>query len=536
MGMKYGHIAREQLSSASESEAESAAQSRLPARSEFTALQQVFGNRVVQWMHAKDGGRTMPATVQRKLGGALGADLSQVRIHESPDVRAAGAIAWTRGDHVHFAPGRYDPWSRAGQQVLGHELAHVVQQRAGRVAAPAGGEAPVNADPGLEAEADRWGGMAARAEPVREARPQGHVAAAPGGAVQMLQDQELTGFLKWVEDQLKTMNVLEPHRTVALQAAAQVGAAQPSRVEAEATIKQELANAWATPRALLGDTYLELRDTLRTERPNAANSRSPGSRANCSLVAVAALLGTNTTDVAQKLGFQQPGAAQGPTAFLGPQESANYNDLGGLHDHLAHERIGTQAQYLATHAASGKSEATLRGEYRNLRMSLDLSPDQVMARMAAFTVQQLGPGAKATTRGSVHAMLAVAEGIDAMKAFPPGTQFIVYMTGDETGAHYVYANNKGGDVHITDYQPLAVNVRKSPPEELQGALPSVLAMVQHEEGWIPAAHPHAVNAVTPPPFTVGGDAAFTELCFVAFEVSAAHISNYIKDPRNRIQH
>ena len=71
------------------------------------------------------------------------------------------AVAYTRGADVHFASGEYKPTTDRGQRVLGHELAHVVQQRTGRVVAPEGSGLPINADPALESEADRLGDAAA---------------------------------------------------------------------------------------------------------------------------------------------------------------------------------------------------------------------------------------------------------------------------------------------------------------------------------------------------------------------------------------
>ena len=96
--------------------------------------------------------------VRRRLEAALGADLSSVRVHEDGSSGALGAEAHTVGEDVHFAPGRYDPESSHGRALLGHELAHVVQQREGRVSAEGeiGGVA-LNVDAGLEAEADRVG-------------------------------------------------------------------------------------------------------------------------------------------------------------------------------------------------------------------------------------------------------------------------------------------------------------------------------------------------------------------------------------------
>lgn len=77
-----------------------------------------------------------------------------------------GALAYTQGSDIHFARGQYQPGSAAGDELLGHELAHVVQQSAGRVAAPQGKDLPIMDDAGLEQEADRAGAAAARGKTV----------------------------------------------------------------------------------------------------------------------------------------------------------------------------------------------------------------------------------------------------------------------------------------------------------------------------------------------------------------------------------
>lgn len=108
------------------------------------------------------GGRPLPEPVRHRMEKAFGHNFSQVRIHEGPEALEFGAEAFTRREHIHFAPGQYRPVSSSGQALIGHELAHVVQQRTGRVAAPAPGtHLPVNVDPALEAEADRTGPQAA---------------------------------------------------------------------------------------------------------------------------------------------------------------------------------------------------------------------------------------------------------------------------------------------------------------------------------------------------------------------------------------
>jgi hypothetical protein len=110
------------------------------------------------------GGQPLPAEVRAKMERSLGADFADVRVHEGPEAAAIGARAYARGNHLFFAPGQYDPTSESGQRLLGHELAHVVQQRAGTARAGQAAGLPVNRDPGLEAEADRAGEHAARGE------------------------------------------------------------------------------------------------------------------------------------------------------------------------------------------------------------------------------------------------------------------------------------------------------------------------------------------------------------------------------------
>ncbi|MEG4301541.1 DUF4157 domain-containing protein, partial [Microcoleus sp. D3_18a_C4] len=112
------------------------------------------------------GGKLMPEPVQQKMEGAFGADFSGVRIHEGPQAKAIGAVAYTQGSDIHFQPSKYQPDTQSGQELLGHELTHVVQQRAGRVSVPQGKGAPINADPGLETEADILGAKAARGDSV----------------------------------------------------------------------------------------------------------------------------------------------------------------------------------------------------------------------------------------------------------------------------------------------------------------------------------------------------------------------------------
>lgn len=108
-------------------------------------------------------GRRLDVGLRRSMERTLAADLSAVQIYQGPAAHALGALAFTLGDQIHFAPGLYDPSSREGLELLGHELTHIVQQRSGRLRNPYGQGIAVVQDPALEAEADRMGRQLARA-------------------------------------------------------------------------------------------------------------------------------------------------------------------------------------------------------------------------------------------------------------------------------------------------------------------------------------------------------------------------------------
>jgi hypothetical protein len=99
---------------------------------------------------------------------AFGTDFSDIRVHIGHEATSLGAIAYTWGSNIHFAPGQYSPHTIQGQKLLGHELWHVVQQRTGRVKNPFGGGVAVVQDHALEAEADRMGVKAAMTQIARK--------------------------------------------------------------------------------------------------------------------------------------------------------------------------------------------------------------------------------------------------------------------------------------------------------------------------------------------------------------------------------
>jgi 5-methylcytosine-specific restriction endonuclease McrA len=86
---------------------------------------------------ARGGGQSLDADLQRSIGQALGADFSGVRVHTDSQSdqlnQSIQAKAFTTGQDVFFRQGAYELGSRGGQELIAHELTHVVQQNGGAV-------------------------------------------------------------------------------------------------------------------------------------------------------------------------------------------------------------------------------------------------------------------------------------------------------------------------------------------------------------------------------------------------------------------
>ena len=90
------------------------------------------------------GGSPLEPGVRGFMEQRLGQDFSDVRVHTGgkadESARSISAQAYTVGTDVVFRGGAYQPDTPTGQRVIAHELAHVVQQKAGPVAGtPAAG-------------------------------------------------------------------------------------------------------------------------------------------------------------------------------------------------------------------------------------------------------------------------------------------------------------------------------------------------------------------------------------------------------------
>ncbi|NJK51769.1 MAG: DUF4157 domain-containing protein [Leptolyngbyaceae cyanobacterium SU_3_3] len=82
---------------------------------------------------ARGSGQSLPDTIREPMEQSFGADFSSVRIYCDTQAdqlnRSIQARAFTTGQDLFFRQGAYQPESRDGQELIAHELTHVVQQK-----------------------------------------------------------------------------------------------------------------------------------------------------------------------------------------------------------------------------------------------------------------------------------------------------------------------------------------------------------------------------------------------------------------------
>jgi hypothetical protein len=144
-------------------------------------------------------GNDLEPKTRSSMEANLGSDFSRVRIHtDALAAESAAAIqanAYTSGNDIVFAEGRYSPGTTEGQRLLAHELAHVGQQGSGPVAGtPTADGSLTISDPedaferAADAQADRVVGNSTgeAMQPGEAAHPagSGQGASSPGTTVQ----------------------------------------------------------------------------------------------------------------------------------------------------------------------------------------------------------------------------------------------------------------------------------------------------------------------------------------------------------------
>ncbi len=81
---------------------------------------------------ARGGGQPLPPNFRSQVEPVMGADFSGVRVHTDTQSNTLNqtiqAKAFTTGQDVFFKRGAYNPGSQGGQELIAHELTHVMQQ------------------------------------------------------------------------------------------------------------------------------------------------------------------------------------------------------------------------------------------------------------------------------------------------------------------------------------------------------------------------------------------------------------------------
>ncbi|MDQ2830212.1 MAG: DUF4157 domain-containing protein [Chloroflexota bacterium] len=99
---------------------------------------------IAERIQARRGsGSPLDSGVRTTMEKALNTDFSRVNVHTDSEAdalnRSVSAVAFTTGHDIFFKQGAYNPGSGGGQQLLAHELTHVVQQSQGAVGGGGGG-------------------------------------------------------------------------------------------------------------------------------------------------------------------------------------------------------------------------------------------------------------------------------------------------------------------------------------------------------------------------------------------------------------
>jgi hypothetical protein len=166
-------------------------------------VQQLVAGRAIQLPATLPGlartvGAPLPDRVRQKMESFFGTGFGDVRVHVGPQASWIGALAFTHGSRLYFAPGQFNPHTVQGQRLLGHELSHVVQQRAGLVRNPFGSGIALVYDERLEAEADRLSLGAARHPDPAPVERRGQGAPFPPARVAQARFFELTPAGRYV--------------------------------------------------------------------------------------------------------------------------------------------------------------------------------------------------------------------------------------------------------------------------------------------------------------------------------------------------
>ncbi len=102
-----------------------------------------IGDDIPQYISlARESGQPIDEKTHKYMEKSTDFDFSSVRVHTSPEAdalnRQLNAKAFTTGQDIFFRDGAYQPHTIEGQELIAHELTHVVQQASGAVGGGSG--------------------------------------------------------------------------------------------------------------------------------------------------------------------------------------------------------------------------------------------------------------------------------------------------------------------------------------------------------------------------------------------------------------
>lgn len=97
----------------------------------------------------------IPLPVKQMLENFYDDSFSDVRIHVDSRLSSRGIVAFASNNKIHISPQAFTPDDAAGQYVIAHEFAHVLQQRYGQLPARFYEQSEIVVDGPLEEEANQ---------------------------------------------------------------------------------------------------------------------------------------------------------------------------------------------------------------------------------------------------------------------------------------------------------------------------------------------------------------------------------------------
>ena len=114
----------------------------------------------------------LPSAIRSQMEHVFRTSFSDVTCEIGPEPSALGARAFAFGSRLFFAPGAFDPGSKAGCALVAHELSHVVQQRSKKLRDGYPQRTGLLYEHSLEQEADAMAEEAVRSWKPSAVRPQ----------------------------------------------------------------------------------------------------------------------------------------------------------------------------------------------------------------------------------------------------------------------------------------------------------------------------------------------------------------------------